>query len=165
MKAILAYNDRNSEMCRAVVCDSAHLRAKEPFFVPDDRQWYGMVLRGVRIDRLGKNISLKFADRYYNEVVTAAHPFAGEPEDNAVDRWCRDGALVVSEAVSAENIDADMRHTLNSLIMECSRNMTLKTGDLVLAGFFDPVFKIENKSYDIFIPQLKGFPDFRLKIR
>ena len=55
--------------------DSAVVYRGNPWFVPDtDRRWQASFWLAAVIDRLGKNISARFARRYYNNVCLAAHP-------------------------------------------------------------------------------------------
>ncbi len=165
MKALIYFPDRKGRERTALICDSAVTRAKDPFFVPDDRRWTGIVLRGVRIDRLGKGVAPEFADRYYSECLTAVHPEATDDAEGGAERWGRDGALVISEAIISDNLDPTFRDTINSLVARFSDSIMLKTGDLVLVASPDAQFDIEARSYNIEIPEACGCPGFRLKIR
>ncbi|MGL5920438.1 MAG: fumarylacetoacetate hydrolase family protein, partial [Bacteroidales bacterium] len=72
------YPDHNKEMARTELPsnptlfmkpDSAILKDGKPFFIPDfSNQIEYETEIVIRIDRLGKNISEKFAPRYYNAV-------------------------------------------------------------------------------------------------
>lgn len=175
MKAIIAYNDIDtlsstegiSMYKYAVVPDSAIIRAKDPFFKPDGSEWTGMTLHGVIIDRLGKGISTEYATRYYNNCLTAVHPF--DPRLTTwiepVSRWSRDGALVVSPAQPICDESKEVLDIINSIITKISYDLTLKTGDLVLYGDASKIFQIESKSADYMIPPYAGFKGFKLKIR
>lgn len=165
MKAIIDYHPERKTRQTALVCDSALTRAKDPFFVPNDQRWYGMPLRGVRIDRLGKGIEERFANRYYSECLTAVHPYTDSTTELDVDRWGRDGSLVISETISADNLSAEEKMKIDHLVSEFSKNMTLKTGDLILTGSTEDCFVLEQRSYNIDIPPVDGYPGFRLKIR
>lgn len=60
-----------------VIPDSAITVANRPLFLPDfSREWTGIVCPAFRISRLGKEISRKFACRYYDAVTLALriHP-------------------------------------------------------------------------------------------
>lgn len=164
MKVLVSYIDDNHITATALICDSAITRCKDPFFVPDGREWQALVLRGVVIDRLGKGISSRFADRYYSQCLSAAHPFATNIPDQYAYRWGRDGALIVSQPSDASQIVSDKRELLNNLIAEYSSSMTLKTGDMILMAEPGSIL-IEPKSYNIDIPPSNGFPRFTLKIR
>lgn len=165
MKALISYYDKVGHEKTAMIADSAITRAKDPFFVPDERKWIGMPLYGIRIDRLGKGINLEFAERYYNECLSAVHPFACEHEDTGVAKWARDGALIISEGSLAENLSSDFKNQINRLISLLSESITLKTGDLILIGEPDASFPIEHRSYNVEIPEFKGCRGFKFKIR
>lgn len=164
MKALVAYNDDSGVMCTALIPDSALTRCRDPFFVPDDRPWKAMVLRGVRIDRLGKGIAARFAANYYNECMTAVHPYATGAPDGMAACWGRDGALVVSDTVPVSDIPDSVRERIDGLIAYFSESATLKTGDLVLIASPEHL-DIQMKSYDIAVESLDGFPQMKLKIR
>ena len=165
MKVLISYKDLSGNHHTGMICDSAVTRAKDPFFMPDDREWYGIHLYGVRINRLGKGISKTFADRYYDECLSAVHPYAVNPEDKGAERWARDGALIIGESSSSEEIIAAIKEQIDNCIVEFSKTMTLKTGDIILIGDLDTSFLIASKSYDIMIPDYSGCPGFKLKIR
>lgn len=164
MKALICYIKDGKEAA-ALVCDSAVTPARNPFFVPDDRQWNCMVLRGVRIDRLGKGITERFAERYYSECLSAAHPFCDKDGDSIVETWGRDNALIVSELLPAENMDAELKTKINNAISRFSKDMTFKTGDIVLVETVERRPEIEHRSYDVGVPAECGCPPMRLKVR
>lgn len=164
MKA-LVYNPSSEGMETALICDSAISPSRNPFFLPDEGRWKGVHLVGVRIDRLGKSISSKFADRYFSECVTAVHPFTDSPVENNIDRYGRDGALIVSDAVSKERLEPEFHRLINDLIEKVSRNVTLKTGDLVLTPAGPVMSEITDRPSDIDIPSTWGCPPMKLKIR
>ena len=58
--------------------DSALLKDNKPFFIPDVVKTLSFNLALViRINRLGKNISTRFAHRYYNEITLGVDLFDG----------------------------------------------------------------------------------------
>lgn len=127
MKAVIIDSDNQ---IIGIVPDSAIEPSRNPFFVPDtdNATWSAHLYVGVRIDRLGKGISPKFADRYFNEVISAVHP-AKTGKDPI--ECSRDGALLVGEAISKvqyPQLSSEMSH----YVALASEQMTLKTGDLVL---------------------------------
>lgn len=163
MKAIVLYNDNNRQHT-GLVCDSAMTRAKDPFFVPAEGVWHGMVLRGVRIDRLGKGIEARFADRYYSEILSAVHSYA-DADTRQIERWGRDGALVVGDTATAEQMDEDLKKTMDHVISDISTQLTLKTGDLVLIADPENNFEFEDKSKDYIIEPRHGCPGLKFKVR
>ncbi|MEG1587661.1 MAG: fumarylacetoacetate hydrolase family protein [Bacteroidales bacterium] len=144
--------------------DTAILKDGKPFFLPDFAQRFeyeGEIV--VRINRLGKNISEKFAPRYYNEVtlgidftardLQAKLREAGEPWEIAKGF---DNSAVVGEFIPLEELTqpaealdfhldlnnqtvqtgntAEMIHSINQIIAYASKFYTLKIGDLIYTG-------------------------------
>lgn len=141
-------------MSMRVLADSALLHSNLPFFMPTNvaPEWTVHLAVGVRIGRLGKCISPRFAGRYRTDVMAC---LVAEPKGEWVDLTdarmssC-DGAVMVGEAVpgieprqaeatllvgqrkAARLQCAEMSLSFDELIAEASRGMTLKTGDLLL---------------------------------
>ena len=144
-----------------ILPDSAILFSNRPFFVPQFAENYvahpSLV---VRIDRLGKSVSKRFAPRYYNAVaagvtVQAKHIVSyeqAEAEPHAL-ATCFDGAVMLGDFIPVEElnekpvvttcINRDIVDTLDTcqlamsideLIEHVSRFFTLKTGDLIFTG-------------------------------
>ena len=165
------YPDHNLEMKHETVSepvifmkpDSALLRENKPFFIPDfSKQVEYEVELVVRINRLGKNISEKFASRYYEEVALGVDFTArdlqqrqralGAPWEIAK---AFDNSAVISDfiplstLVNAEGISfslskngievqrgntRDMLFSVNQIIAYVSQFFTLKIGDLIYTG-------------------------------
>ena len=165
------YPDHNTEMKHESVGeplifmkpDSALLRENKPFFIPDfSKQVEYEVELVVRINRLGKNISEKFASRYYEEVALGIDFTArdlqqrqralGAPWEIAK---AFDNSAVISDFIplstlaNAEGISfslskngvevqrgntQDMLFSVNQIIAYVSRFFTLKIGDLIYTG-------------------------------
>lgn len=165
------YPDHNTEMKHESVGeplifmkpDSALLRENKPFFIPDfSKQVEYEVELVVRINRLGKNISEKFASRYYEEVALGVDFTArdlqqrqralGAPWEIAK---AFDNSAVISDFIplstlaNAEGISfslskngvevqrgntQDMLFSVNQIIAYVSRFFTLKIGDLIYTG-------------------------------
>ena len=144
--------------------DSALLKDRKPFFIPDDmgRIDYEAELV-VRICRLGKSIPERFAHRYYDAVTVGIDFTARDLQNKARQQgmpWtiCKgfDGSACIGEWVGKEELPdevqalsfrldingrtvqqgcaADMLFTIDSLIAYISRFFTLKTGDLLFTG-------------------------------
>lgn len=143
--------------------DSALLKDRKPFFVPDfmGRIDYEAELV-VRICRLGKSIPERFAHRYYDAVTVGIDFTARDLQVKARQEglpWtiCKgfDGSACIGEWVEKEqflNVQAlsfrldkngetvqegltsDMLYTIDQLIAYISRFFTLKTGDLLFTG-------------------------------
>lgn len=165
------YSDHNAEMKHEpageplifMKPDSALLRENKPFFIPDfSKQVEYEVELVVRINRLGKNISEKFASRYYEEVALGVDFTArdlqqrqralGAPWEIAK---AFDNSAVISDFIplaTLANVEGisfslskngvevqrgntrDMLFSVNQLIAYVSQFFTLKIGDLIYTG-------------------------------
>lgn len=141
--------------------DSALLKDRKPFFVPDDmgRIDYEAEIV-VRICRLGKAIPERFAHRYYDAVTIGLDFTAREMQTKARIEglpWtiCKgfDGSAIIGEWLPlSDNIQSlhfhldkngqtvqqgfsgDMLFKVDEIISYLSRYFTLKTGDLLFTG-------------------------------
>lgn len=143
--------------------DSSLLKDGKPFFPPDDLgriDYEGELV--VRICRLGKNIPVRFAHRYYDAVTVGVDFTARELQRRLRSEgrpWelCKgfDGAATIGEWVGVEKLrdiqslrfrldvngvavqegcSADMLFKVDELIAYISRWFTLKTGDMLYTG-------------------------------
>lgn len=143
--------------------DSSIIKNNKPFFLPDfSKEIHYEVEVVIRISKLGKGISPKFAHRYFNEV-TLGIDFTSRDLQNRLSKaglpWelskCFDGAaplgkfIPVSTIENMQNINfrleinskivqqsntSDMIFGFNPIIAYVSRFFTLKTGDLIFTG-------------------------------
>ena len=143
--------------------DSSLLKDRKPFFIPDELgtiEYEAEVV--VRVCRLGKSISERFASRYYDAVTVGIDFTArdllrklsqqGLPWDMSKSF---DGAAALGEWVSKdkfldiqrlrfhldvngetkqEGCTSDMIYKVDEIISYISRFFTLKTGDLIYTG-------------------------------
>ena len=143
--------------------DSSLLKDRKPFFIPDELgtiEYEAEIV--VRVCRLGKSISERFASRYYDAVTVGIDFTArdllkklrqqGLPWDMSKSF---DGAAVIGEWVSKdkfldiqrlrfhldvngetmqEGCTSDMICKVDEIISYVSRFFTLKTGDLIYTG-------------------------------
>ncbi len=143
--------------------DSSLLKDRKPFFIPDELgtiEYEAEIV--VRVCRLGKSISERFASRYYDAVTVGIDFTArdllkklsqqGLPWDMSKSF---DGATVIGEWVSKdkfldvqrlrfhldvngetkqEGCTSDMIYKVDEIISYVSRFFTLKTGDLIYTG-------------------------------
>lgn len=143
--------------------DSSLLKDGKPFFPPDDLgriDYEGELV--VRICRLGKNIPVRFAHRYYDAVTVGVDFTARELQRRLRSEgkpWelCKgfDGAATIGQWVNVEKLrnvnalrfrldvngtavqegcSADMLFKIDELIAYISRWFTLKTGDILYTG-------------------------------
>lgn len=140
--------------------DSAMIRSRKPFFVPDfDSEFSAYLSAALRIDRVGKGIAPRFASRYWGELTAAvsiratglASRLAGEglPWGEAV---VFDRSLLLGDFISPEDFNSggkSLRLTIDGeqqlewtaddcvldfadIISAASRDNTLKTGDIIM---------------------------------
>lgn len=143
--------------------DSALLKDRKPFFIPDHlgRIEYETEVV-VRISRLGKTIPERFAHRYYDAVTVGIDFTARELQQKLKAKgqpWelCKgfDGSAVIGEWVPKEKFldlqrlrfhldingrtvqegcTADMLFRIDEIISYVSQFFTLKTGDILYTG-------------------------------
>ncbi|HRS67723.1 MAG TPA: fumarylacetoacetate hydrolase family protein [Paludibacteraceae bacterium] len=143
--------------------DSALLRENKPFFIPKfSNQIEYEVELVVRINRLGKNISEKFASRYYDEVALGIDFTARDLQHRQRTLgapWevskAFDNSAVISDFIPLSTLSnpeeiaftlykngtlvqvgntKDMLFSIHRLIAYISQFFTLKIGDLIYTG-------------------------------
>ena len=172
---------------------SSILSHKHPFYIPEwTNEVHHEVELVVKIDRVGKTISEEHAPRYYSEICLGLDLTArdvqmrlkanGHPWERAK---AFDGSAVVGEFISLGDLGRDvqdLRFTLsnrdnvlqegctqnmlfsvNQLIAEVSRFMTLKVGDLLFTG--TPAGVAPVKSGDRLVGTLEGRDLFAVDIK
>lgn len=146
-----------------IMPDSALSKDHKPFFIPDDLgviEYETEVV--VRICRLGKTISSRFAHRYYDAVTVGIDFTARELQQQLRAKglpWelCKsfDGAATIGDWMDIDKFQdiqrlqfhldvngstvqkgftGDMLYKIDELIAYISRYFTLKTGDLLFTG-------------------------------
>lgn len=142
--------------------ETALLKENKPFYLPDfsKRIDYECELV-VRISKMGKNISKKFANRYYDEIGLGIDFTARDLQNNFKAEgspWeiCKgfDNSAPISDFISKEGYDlnelhfslkkngetvqqgntSDMVFSIDEIIEYTSKFFTLKTGDLIFTG-------------------------------
>jgi acylpyruvate hydrolase len=143
--------------------DSSILKNNKPFFLPDFSQNIQYEVEVViKISKLGKGISAKFASRYFDEVTVGIDITARDLQSRQASAglpWeiskCFDGAaplgsfIPVSSIKELDNLDfrleinekivqasntSDMIFGFNEIVEYVSKYFTLKTGDLIFTG-------------------------------
>jgi acylpyruvate hydrolase len=143
--------------------DSALLPKRTPFYIPEftnDLHYECEIV--VKINKLGKNISKKFAHTYYNEIGLGIDFTARDIQEECKLKglpWEKakafDGSAVISEKfISTEQIDcknlnfsllkngekvqegntSNVLFDIDTIISYVSQFMTLKIGDLIFTG-------------------------------
>ena len=143
--------------------DSSILKNNKPFFLPgfSDNIHYEVEVV-IKISKLGKGISAKFAPRYYNEVtvgidltardIQSRQTVAGMPWEiskgfdgsapignyipvsSVKDMRNLDFRLEINDKVVQKSNTSDMIFGFNEIIEYVSMFFTLKTGDLIFTG-------------------------------
>lgn len=168
----LNYDSHNKEMKRDFEAenpvifmkpDTALIRNGNPFFIPDFSQRIEYETEiVVKISRLGKSISEKFAHRYYDEITVGIDFTARDlqlDQKNLGLPWeiskSFDGSAPIGDFISKEEVDdinnidfhldingntvqrgnsGDMIYSIDKIISYLSNFFTLKIGDLIFTG-------------------------------
>jgi 2-keto-4-pentenoate hydratase/2-oxohepta-3-ene-1,7-dioic acid hydratase in catechol pathway len=172
--------------------DSSVLKNNKPFFLPgfsENIQYEVEVV--IKISKLGKGISAKFAARYFDEVtlgidITARdlqsrQKAAGKPWEisKGFDGSAPIGSfLPVSDIKNMRNIEfrleindkvvqksntADMIFGFNEIIEYASKFFTLKTGDLIFSGTPSGVGQLKKNDHLVAYLGDKPLLDFMIK--
>lgn len=163
------YSGESDEIDWYLLPDSGILRHDNPMFVPEfDSEFRGYPSLIVKIDKLGKNVSAKFAGRYYSEVAPGVAVQAsgllktlsgsGKPwtravvfdkccfvgEFKPVEEWNSSGAFEIrygSRSICWNR--QQLRKGIDKVIEAVSRENIIKTGDLILVGLSPEYFVLE----------------------
>ncbi len=156
--------DNNEKAEVFLMADSSLLKDGKPLFLPDFAESFVAYPAFVlRINRLGKNISKRFAHRYYDAVtiglcieaqgIKNATQFSGSGSIvNAFDGAAVIGDFIPVESIALENQDIPFCISVNgniiseqnincldldidSIIEELSKYFTFKIGDILFTGF------------------------------
>ncbi len=143
--------------------DSALLSRGRPFFIPSFAERFDHEIEiVVKICHVGKNISERFAHRYYDEVTVGIDFTARDLQDQLTSKglpWelCKgfDNSAAIGEFVKKETLPAiqelnfhldidgktvqkgfsgNMIHSVDKIVSFVSQYFTLKTGDLIFTG-------------------------------
>ena len=152
--------------------DSAILQSDKPFFIPEFTSNVHHELEiVVKINKVGKHIQKKFANKYYDSITVGIDFTARDLQAQLKEKglpWEKakafDGSaplgkfVSVSKFDSIENIDfslnkngeivqkgntSDMLFSIDTLIEQVSKYFTLKIGDLIYTGTPAGVGKVE----------------------
>ena len=143
MKIIgFVYRDGKAEM--VLKGDSCLLNGRKPLFIPDWTNALGVTeCLILRVSRLGKEISPKFADRYYDAVAPGADFVAmdklqeaqaqGQPWTQAI---AFDYSLAIGEWINNDMSATTLLHdeliiSPEEAISRASKVMTIRQGDLI----------------------------------
>ena len=132
---IIGFSQIASQVQMVLKGDSSLLVNSKPFFIPDwsndVRMTPGVVLR---VSRLGKHVSARFASRYYDAVALGLNMQAADKvaQGDWTEGWAFDYSLVVGRFVSPEILtDYSLLIDAGEAIERVSRVMTIRQGDMI----------------------------------
>jgi len=172
--------------------DSSILKNNKPFFLPDfSSDIHYEVEAVIKISKLGKGISAKFAPRYYDEVTLGIDITARDLQSRQAAAgmpWeiskCFDGAaplgtfvpvnsindmgnidfrLEINDTIVQKSNTSDMIFGFNDIIEYVSRFFTLKTGDLIFTGTPSGVGRLNKNDNLVAFMDDKPVLDFQIK--
>jgi len=172
--------------------DSAILAKKQPFFIPpfsNDIHYEVEVL--VKINKVGKHIDEKFANKYYDEIGLGIDFTARDIQNKCKEKglpWEKakgfDGSAVISEFISKESLgdlnnlsfslhkneelvqDGNTKAMLwkiDELISYVSQFFTLKKGDVIFTGTPAGVGRVYEN--DILLGKINSQEMFSIKVK
>ncbi|CAM1333714.1 fumarylacetoacetate hydrolase family protein [Tenacibaculum aestuariivivum] len=171
--------------------DSAILPKKMPFFIPpfsDDIHYEVEVL--VKINKVGKHISSKFAHKYYDEIGLGIDFTARDVQTKCKEKglpWEKakafDGSAVIGNFYPKEEFDlksisfqlqknetivqngntTSMLWKIDELISYVSKYFTLKKGDVIFTGTPAGVGKVVEN--DVLTGVIEGKEAFQIKVK
>jgi len=185
-------NERPTEPVIFMKPDTAMLQKQFPFVIPEfTNDVHHEIELVVKINKVGKYISTKYASRYYDEITVGLDFTARDVQDALKSKglpWEKakgfDGSAVLGELVSKldyEGQDAinfeltnngtvvqsgstkQMLWQIDELIAEVSKYFTLKTGDLIFTGTPAGVAKVNPG--DVLEGFLEGKKLFKVQIK
>ena len=133
---IICFSKIEGEIKMILKGDSSLLNNKKPFFIPDWSRDVRMTPCVVlRVSRMGKNIGLKFASRYFDAVALGLNIFA--TDYMSLGDWTRgyafDFSLPIGQWIDIEeNPWRDLVIEMDEAIEKASEVMTIRQGDLIV---------------------------------
>lgn len=133
---IIGFSQIDGEVKMVLKGDSSLLVNRKPFFIPDWSKDVRMTPCVVlRVSKLGKNISRKFASRYYNAVALGLNIFAADYLDAGdwTRAWAFDYSLPMGQWMEIdENPWQDLLIDMDQAIEQASQVMTIRQGDMIV---------------------------------
>jgi len=172
--------------------DSSILKNNKPFFLPDfSANIHYEVEVVLKISKLGKGISAKFAPRYFDEITLGiditARDLQGKlaaagmpwelskcfdgaaplgrfiPVANVKDMANLDFRLEINDKVVQKSNSSDMIFSFNAIVEYVSKFFTLKTGDLIFTGTPQGVGNLHRNDNLVAFLGEEPVLDFRIK--
>jgi 2-keto-4-pentenoate hydratase/2-oxohepta-3-ene-1,7-dioic acid hydratase in catechol pathway len=132
---IVGFVHIENEVKMVLKSDSSLMVNRKPFFIPDwstDMRYVPCAV--VRVCKLGKHISEKFASRYYDSIAPAINIFAEDyrQSGDAIRTWAFDGSLPVGTFMNLNQyLPSDLIVDIDTAISQVSQLMTIRQGDLI----------------------------------
>lgn len=132
---IVGFVHIENEVKMVLKSDSSLMVNRKPFFIPDwstDMRYVPCAV--VRVCKLGKHISEKFASRYYDSIAPAINIFAEDyrQSGDAIRIWAFDGSLPVGTFMNLNQyLPSDLIVDIDTAISQVSQLMTIRQGDLI----------------------------------
>ncbi len=154
----LGHTQVNTEPVIFMKPDSAILKDGKPFFIPDfSNEIHYETELVVRINRLGKNIAPRFANRYYDAVTVGIDFTARDLQRKFREQgnpWelCKgfDSSAAIGTFVPVEHYKDIQNLNFNLLIDGKEVQMQVKVGDKVLCSkYAGSEFKVDGKEFTI----------------
>lgn len=132
---IIGFSQIGTEVQMVLKGDSSLLVNRKPFFIPDwssDVRMTPCVV--LRVSRLGKHVSARFASRYYDAVAPGLNMQAADmvAQGKWTEGWAFDYSLVVGQFVLPERLgEHSLLITADEAIERVSKVMTIRQGDMI----------------------------------
>lgn len=132
---IISFSKIDGQIKMAMKGDSSLLVNRKPFFIPDWSKDIRMTpCIALRISRLGKNISAKFATRYYDAIALGLNIFAEDfvAQGDWIRGWAFDYSLPLGTWLPiSDNPWKELVIDMDRAIELASQVMTLRQGDFI----------------------------------
>lgn len=132
---IIGFSQIGTEVQMVLKGDSSLLVNRKPFFIPDwssDVRMTPCVV--LRVSRLGKHVSDRFASRYYDAVAPGLNMQAADmvAQGKWTEGWAFDYSLVVGQMTTTELLnDYFTIISAEEAIERVSKVMTIRQGDMI----------------------------------
>ena len=163
-----AFSSASSDLIYYTLPETSLQRNGKPVFLPDYANPAQLEVHlAVRICRLGRHISARFASRYYDAVTVMPHfiaPALGFDNATPLGEFVEITPSTVSQLDFSLRVDGEVQmagstaqwlHHVDQVIAEVSQYFTLRRGDIFLMGaptapiFITPDHKVETYLGDI----------------
>ena len=168
-----------------IIPDSAIIKDRKPFFMPDfSSKWVYDLNIAIRVNRLGKNVGEKFANRYYDAITLCLRMIPVDMVEKISSAGITsniatsfDGALILGDWQPIDSIQdhikikiGDFETTINTAdiqidnsIKQLSKYFTFKIGDILIPAKLNHLseFRID----DIIMGQINDIECINFKIK